>query len=121
MAQVAFDVHTKLSPEQVMSMLTDFSPRRPELWPTLARELYYMHKIMTTSIEVQKGSLWPTLMWERDHHDWSVAGRVRWTVQESNYSKPGSYVQAIVHEAAVGGSRVEIERNRTGVGLKGKF
>ena len=55
MAQVAFDVHTKLSPEQVMSMLTDFSPRRPELWPTLARELYCVHKIMTTSAEVQEG------------------------------------------------------------------
>jgi hypothetical protein len=55
MAQVAFDVHTKLSPEQVMSMLTDFSPRRPELWPTLARDLYCVHKIMTTSAEVQEG------------------------------------------------------------------
>ena len=120
MAQVAFHVHTELSPGQVMSMLTDFSPRRPELWPTLARELYCVHKIMTTSAEVQEGSLCPTLIWERYHYDWSVARRVRWTVQESNYSEPGSYVQAIVYEAAVGGSRVEIEWNRTGIGLKGK-
>lgn len=93
MARVAFEVHTKLSPEQVMSMLIDFSPRRPERWPTLARELYCVHKIATTSADVQEGSRWPTLMWERDHYDWSMAGRVRWTVQASNYSKPGSYAE----------------------------
>jgi hypothetical protein len=120
MAQVAFEVHTRLSPGQVMSMLTDFSPQRPELWPTLARELYCVHTVARTSADVQEGSLWPTLMWERDHYDWSVAGRVRWTVRESNYSKPGSYVQVIVEEASVGGSRVHVEWNRTGIGLKGK-
>jgi hypothetical protein len=120
MARVAFEVPTKLSPDQVMSMLVDFSPRRPELWPTLARELYCVHKIATTSADVQEGSRWPTLMWERDHYDWSMAGRVRWTVQAGNYSKPGSYVQAIVQEAAVGGSRVLVEWNQTGIGLKGK-
>jgi hypothetical protein len=103
-----------------MSMLTDFSPQRPELWPNLARELYCVHKIAGTSADVQEGSLWPTLMWERDHYDWSVAGRVRWTVRESNYSKPGSYVQVIVQEASLGGSRVHVEWNRTGIGLKGK-
>ena len=74
MARVAFEVHTKLSPEQVMSMLIDFSPRRPERWPTLARELYCVHKIATTSPDVREGSRWPTLMWERDHYDWSMAG-----------------------------------------------
>jgi len=120
MARVAFEVDTELSPQQVISMLTDFSPRRPELWPTLARELYCVHEITTTSAEVQEGSLRPTLIWERDHYDWSIAGWVRWTVQESNYSKPGSYVQAIVQEAASGGSRVLVEWNRTGIGLKGK-
>jgi hypothetical protein len=120
MARVSFEVDTKLSPAQVISMLTDFSPRRSELWPTLARELYCVHKITTTSAEVREGSLRPTLMWERDHYDWSVAGWVRWTVQESNYCKPGSYVQALVQEAEGGGSRVQVEWNRTGIGFKGK-
>jgi len=51
-----------------------YQARRPELWPTLARELYCVHKIATTSPDVREGSRWPTLMWERDHYDWSMAG-----------------------------------------------
>jgi hypothetical protein len=31
MAKIIFGIDTKLPPERVMAMLTDFSPRRPEL------------------------------------------------------------------------------------------
>ncbi len=59
-------------------------------------------------------------MWERVHYNWSVPGRVRWTVQESNYFAPGSYVEVTVQKAPTGGSEVYVEWNRTGIGLKGK-
>ena len=90
MALVRFPVHTGLPPERVLAMLTDFSARRPDLWPTLTRELYEVYDVRTEGADVKEGSPWPTRMWERVHYDWSVRGRVRWTVQESNYFAPGS-------------------------------
>ena len=102
-------------------MLTDFSTRRPELWPMLARELHEVYEVGATSADVKEGSIQPTLMWERDYYNWSHPGRVRWTVQESNYSAAGSYVEASIHKTAAGGSQVHVEWNRKGVGLKGRI
>jgi hypothetical protein len=105
MPRVTFDIHTNLPPERVMSVLTDFSPRQPELWPTLAPELYEVYRLELESADVKEGSLYPALIWERDHYEWS-ADRVRWTAQESNYCKPGSYVEVTVCAAAGGGSQL---------------
>jgi hypothetical protein len=119
MPRITFDMHTTLSPEQVMSMLTDFSPRRPNVWQTLAPELYEVYRLEPTGADVKEGSLYPALIWERDHYEWS-ADRVRWTVQESNYCEPGSYVEVTVRKEAEDGSQIRVEWNRTGVGVKGK-
>lgn len=84
----------------------------------LARELHEVYEVGATSADVKEGSIQPTLMWERDYYNWSHPGRVRWTVQESNYSAAGSYVEASIHKTAAGGSQVHVEWNRKGVGLK---
>jgi hypothetical protein len=102
-----------------MSMLTDFSARRPDLWPMLAPELFEVYRVEATSADVQEGSLYPALIWERDHYDWT-ADRVRWTVRESNFCEPGSYVDVTVHDGAGGGSQLHVDWNRRGVGFKGK-
>src|SRR5262249_6478638 len=120
MPLVTFGMHTRLAPEQVLAMLTDFSARRPELWPTLARELYEIYEVHPTSADVKEGSAWPTRMWERVHYEWSASGRVRWTVQESNCFERGSYVEVTVQAAPTGGSRVQVDWSREGIGLKGK-
>src|SRR6516225_8331451 len=120
MPLVTFGMHTGLAPEQVLGMLTDFSGRRPELWPTLARELYEVYEVHPTNADVKEGSTWPTRMWERVHYDWSEPDRVRWTVQESNCFARGSYVEVTVKEAATGGSHVHVDWSRAGIGLKGK-
>ena len=120
MARVAFDIHTKLPAKRVMSMLTDFSSRRPELWPMLAPELFEVYRLGATSADVKEGSLYPALIWERVHYDWS-ADRVRWTVQESNYCKPEDYVEVKVRERAGAGSQVRVDWSRRGVGFKGKL
>jgi hypothetical protein len=120
MARVTFDMQTSLTPEKVLAMLTDFSTRRPELWPTLARELYEVYDVGIASADVKEGSPWPARMWERVHYDWSVPGRVRWTVQRSNYFAPGSYVEVTVQKAATGRSQIRVEWSRTGIGFRGK-
>ena len=35
MARVEFDVHTSLAPDRLIDALTDFSERRPDVWPDL--------------------------------------------------------------------------------------
>jgi hypothetical protein len=120
MPRVTFEMETELAPEKVLAMLTDFSPRRPQLWPTLAPELYEVYDVRPTGADVKEGGPSPARMWERVSYDWSKPGRVRWTVLDSNYFAPGSYVEVIVQKGAKGGSQIHVESNRTGVGLKGK-
>jgi len=120
MPRVAFDVHTVLPAATVLTMLTDFTARRPALWPTLSPKLYEVYELGPTSADVKEGSSKPVVIWERAHYDWSVPGRVRWTVHASNYCIQGSFVEAEVHDVDDGGATVHVEWNRTGVGLKGK-
>ena len=120
MPRITFDMQTSLSPEQVLALLTDFSSRRPQLWPTLAADLYEVYDVRATSADVKEGSPGPVRMWERAHYDWSEPGRVRWTVVESNYFAPGSYTEVIAKPGSSGASHIQIESNRTGIGLKGK-
>ena len=120
MARVTFDIQTSLPPERVMRMLTDFSAHRPDVWPMLAPELYEVHRLGSGSADVKEGSLYPALIWEQDHYAWST-DRVRWTVRESNYCQPGSYVEVRVRPGAGGGSKLHVDWNRRGVGIKGKI
>jgi hypothetical protein len=60
-----------------MSTLTDFSARRPEMWLTLAPELYEVLRLEPGRALVQEGSLRPARIWERVRYEWS-AGRARW-------------------------------------------
>jgi hypothetical protein len=97
-----------------MLMLTDFSAHRPYVWPTLAPELNEVHRLGPGGADVTEGSL----SRERDDYDWS-ADRVRWTVRESNFCQPGSYVEVRVRPGTKGGSKLHVDWNRRGVGIKG--
>src|SRR5215469_4133883 len=119
MPKVSFDFRTAVSPERVIAMLTDFSPNRPEVWPMLAPELYEVYRLDAGSASVKEGSTFPRRIWERDDYEWS-ADRVRWTVRESNYCHPGSYVEVGVRRET-GGTRLHVDWNRRGVGVRGKM
>ena len=120
MPKVSFDFHTVVPPERVIAMLTDFSPNRPEVWPMLAPELYEVYRLDAGSASVKEGSTFPRRIWERDDYEWS-ADRVRWTLRESNYCHPGSYVEVGVRPEAGGGTRLHVDWNRRGVGVRGKM
>lgn len=123
MAHVELDIEdTSLSPEQVISALTDFSERRPEIWPGLHPSLYEVHSLGDTWAEVKEGSQAPGMtVWAIEGYDWSVPGTVSWTVKESNLFAPGGSVSARVDAGPGGGSRIHITWNRTGAGLKGRM
>lgn len=113
---VELDIETSLKPEQVIAAVTDFTPRRPDIWPGLAREFYEVYSVGDTEADVQEGSLKPTRIWAKEHYDWSTPGVVHWTVKESNFCTPGSYVKATVTPRD-GGSNIHCEWERTATKL----
>jgi hypothetical protein len=122
MPSVDTAVETTLPPDTVRAALLDFSERRPEIWPGLAPALYEVYTVGVSTAEVKEGTKMPFgSVWAREHYDWSDPDTVRWTVQESNFCTPGSYVSATTRLRDDGGTRIEIHWERTGTTLMGKI
>jgi hypothetical protein len=96
MTRIVLDLDSPCPPERAIDALVDFTDRRPDLWPALAREFYQVASVGETSAEVREGSTKPIRVWAREHYDWSTPGTVRWTVIESNFCTPGSGVAVTV-------------------------
>src|SRR5689334_1201696 len=104
-------VPTSLSPERVTNGFTDFSEKRLVRWPALSKTLFKVHSVGSNFADVTEGSDVPMPVWARETYDWSQAGVVRWSVQESSFSRPGHAME--VHITAEGsGSRVVLEYER---------
>ena len=112
MPRVEFDTSTTLSPEQVTALLTDFSDSRPQRWPGLWDGAYKVISVGETTAEVREGNKSPKV-WARERYDWSKPGVVRWEVLESNFCKPGSFVEAHISPGEPSGSRVHVVWNRS--------
>ncbi|MEA2432740.1 MAG: hypothetical protein QOG54_197 [Actinomycetota bacterium] len=113
-------METTLPPQVVIDALTDFSEKRPEIWPGIDPVLYEVRSVGETQAEVKEGSIVAGMkIWSIEHYDWSVPGIVRWTVTESNFSNPGSHLIATVTPSDVG-SHIHIKWSRTGSNLFGK-
>jgi hypothetical protein len=116
-------VETSLPPEEVRHALLDFSERRPEIWPGITPSLYETYSVGEKSADVKEGTKLPLLgsFWAREHYDWSDPNTIRWTVQESNFCAPGSFVSATLGPREGGGTRVDIHWERTTTSLIGKL
>ena len=114
MPRIEMSTETSRSPDEVVAALTDFSERRPQIWPGIAPRYYEVFSVGETSAEVREGStMGPLRIWARERYDWSTPGVVSWTVQESNFCKSGSYVKATITPRDDGGSRIDVEWERT--------
>ena len=91
MAHVVTDLDTTASPERVLGALTDFSPRRFELWPNVDRKYFRLESAGDSTAEVTEGSPVFGGVWERSRYDWSRPGTVRIDVIDSNAFEPGSF------------------------------
>jgi hypothetical protein len=119
MAHVVADVDTTASPERVIAALTDFSPRRFELWPNVEPTYFKVENVGDISAEVTEGSKVFGGVWERGVYDWSRPGTVRIDVKDSNAFKPGSFWIYEVTPRPNGGSHVHMEFDRRPRNLKG--
>jgi hypothetical protein len=120
MATIHCSATTTLSRERVLAALTDFSPRRPQLWPNLDERFYELHDQGEGWAEVTEGSKFAGGIWERCRYDWHSPGRVRIEVLASNAFMSGGSWTYSVH-AADGKTKVELEVVRRGRTLKGRM
>jgi len=110
-------VETTLAPEKVREALLDFSERRPQVWPGITASLYEVYEVGETTAEIKEGTRLPFgAVWARERYDWSDPNTIRWTVIESNFSAPGSFVSATLEPTAAG-TRVKIHWEREGTSL----
>jgi hypothetical protein len=116
--RINLDIDTDLSPERVMGALLDFTPNRPKLWPGLNPKEYRVLEVGDTWAEIREGNGGP--VWARERYDWSKPAQVTWTVMESGFSRPGSYVTASFEPRGTG-TRIHVLWNRTGVGIAGRL
>ncbi|MRH92137.1 hypothetical protein GFY24_32660 [Nocardia sp. SYP-A9097] len=118
MATVRFHLMSTLSPAEVMHVLTDFGPRRPDVWPTIDAEHFVVHERGETWAEVTEGT---AAAWERARYEWVPGGdTVTITTLDSKlFGAGGGWVFKITPDLP--GCRVDVELTRTPRALKGKI
>jgi Polyketide cyclase / dehydrase and lipid transport len=119
MPTIRFKVTSAAKPDAVLSALTDFSDRRPDVWPNIDHSHYQVYGQGPGWAEVKEGNV---LAWERNRYDWDAAARtVRITTQESDSWAPGSRWEYQLFPTAAGGTEVDVTVIRQGRGLRGRL
>src|SRR5262245_21556028 len=121
MTRFEIDFETALPPTEVIQALTNFTPQRPDIWPGLARQYYEVYSVGETSADVREGGTKPVKVWAKEHYDWSTPGTVTWTVKESDFCTPGSFVSVRADPSGAGGSKVHLTWERFPSNAKGRF
>ncbi|MGW2936277.1 hypothetical protein ACWDA7_31510 [Streptomyces sp. NPDC001156] len=118
MAVVRFDLVSKLSPKDVLAVLTDFSPSRAKAWPTIDAEHFEVHELGDTWAEVTEGT---AAAWERARYEWEPAGDTVTitTVDSKLFGAGGGWVFRMTPEGD--GTRVDVELTREPSTVKGKM
>jgi hypothetical protein len=120
-AKFEFDFVTTATPDQVIELMTDFSPNRPNRWPALSAKSFEVYHIGETEADIREGQDFPKL-WAKWHYDWSTPGSVTLTVVEGDAMEAGSYMTMAAIPRPEGGSSVHAVWEQTSknvVGLLG--
>ena len=120
MTRVHFTLETAIPAQRVLAAAVDFSEGRPEVWPNISRRFYNVHDVGENCADVTEGSDTMGGIWARERYDWSVPGTVRATVQDSNVFQPGGTWEIRIQPIESGGTRIDLNRDRRGKGLKGR-
>jgi len=122
MAQINFRVDTRLTPEAVLAVLTDFGPTRAKVWPNIDEQHFKLHAEGPGWAEVTEGSSVAGGVWEREKYSWDAAkGIVTVETLDSNTWGPGSRWNYKIAPNDGGGSVVYVSVKRLGKGLKGRL
>jgi hypothetical protein len=107
---LAFTVETDLPPERVLAAATDFTDKRPDIWPNLSRKFWKLHDSGPGWAECTEGTDIAGGIWARERYEWS-GNRVVGTVQDSNIFKSGTWTMT-VDPLPNGGSRITVVNDR---------
>jgi hypothetical protein len=118
MATVRFKVTTDLPPGRVLSALTDFSERRPDLYRNIDHAHFRVHGLGPDWADVTEGNV---LAWERNRYDWDEAGHVTVKTIESDSWKPDSRWEYQLKPTASGGTEVDVTVVRIPRTLRGRL
>ncbi len=119
MARIEFTTDTSVAADRVLAAATEFSERRPQLWPMIAPQIYRLHERGDDWAVVTEGTAFMGGVWARERYDWSQSGVVRATCEASNIFQPGSVWELRAHPRTGGGSHIEILNHRRAKGLVG--
>ena len=116
MARVSYTVTTDRDPQLVWDALTEFGPRRAELWPDLSASF----KVL------ERGEDWALVrestdslgIWAVERYEWKEPV-ITATVQQSNAAQPGGTWRMEVRPGPAGGSVVAIAMDRRAKGFVG--
>jgi hypothetical protein len=122
MARVHFRLETKLAPSAVLAALTDFGPRRSQVWPNIDEQHFKLHGQGPGWAEVTEGSSVAGGVWEREKYSWdATTGAVSVETMDSNTWGPGSRWDYKITTATGGGSQIDVTVTRLGKGWKGRL
>ena len=115
-------METKLAPSAVLAALTDFGPRRSQVWPNIDEQHFKLHGQGPGWAEVTEGSSVAGGVWEREKYSWdATTGAVSVETMDSNTWGPGSRWDYKITTATGGGSQIDVTVTRLGKGWKGRL
>ena len=107
-----FTVETSVPPESVLAAATDFTDRRPDLWPLITRKNYRVYSTGDGTAEVDEGS---APAHHRIRYEWS-GDTVRGVTIDASGVEPGSLWQLRARPREGGGSTIDVHMD---FGFKG--
>ena len=117
MAKVTYTVETKLDPKVVWEALTEFGPRRAELWPDLSPSSFQVLDRGDGWARVREGTA-VLGIWSIERYEWREPV-ITATVEEANAAQTGGTWRMEVRPREGGGSLLTISMDRKAKGFVG--
>jgi hypothetical protein len=117
MAKVTYKVETDLAPSVVWEALTEFGPRRAELWPDLSPASFQLLARGDHWARVREGTA-SLGIWSIERYEWHEPV-ITATVEEANAAHTGGTWRMEVQPRSGGGSVLTISMNRRAKGFVG--
>ena len=117
MARVSYTVTTDVSPQVVWDALTEFGPRRAQLWPDLSPSSFKVLERGETWARVREGTAGLGI-WSIERYEWKEPV-ITATVEEANAAQTGGTWRMEVRPRNGGGSVLTINMDRRAKGIVG--
>ena len=117
MAKVTYTVATDLDPKVVWEALTEFGPRRAELWPDLSPSSFKVLERGDGWARVREGTA-SLGIWSIERYEWKEPV-ITATVEEASAAQPGGTWRMEVRPGQQGGSVLTIRMDRRAKGFVG--